>query len=200
MINKCVLKIEKFLLKYNFVKEETSEIYAFGFELLIKQLFHLSFMILVGAVMKRIVEVIAFIFAYSVFRRNAGGYHFQSEKLCFLSSGILVLVITFPLNIVGWNIIIKYTPLMFILGILLVLKLAPCDNTSKPMNQIERLIFKKKTKKVLVESSTVFIVSLLFQRVICYIIAISALLEGIGLLMGKLQKNEKLSSLKDASY
>ena len=170
MISKCSLKISESLLRYKIIEQDSLEIYIFGFEMLIKQFFHLSNIILMGILAKRLVETLFFIFTYSIIRTSAGGHHFKSEKVCFLSSGILVLLVVYPLNFIKWKVLIKYTPIIFSISVLLILLLAPRDTSNKPMNEIERGIFRKKTKKCLVVLSSIFIISLYLQCNLCYVV------------------------------
>lgn len=101
--------------------------------------------IVFGILFGLILESVVFLIAFSCIRTYAGGYHCQKAINCYvMSSGVIALVLA----------AVKFTPqeYMFALSVTILLvsvpiliKLAPMETPSKPLDEDERKYYRKKT-------------------------------------------------------
>ena len=140
MLNKIAVNLSKRLLSHNMITEETFDIYVYGFELLISSLFSTVTVLLIGSILGKILQTLAFLITFILLRSCTGGYHANTYFLCSLvtfSSFGLVLTLSELLFIP------IYVYLLFALsGVVIVLLFAPVENPNKKLTDKKRIRFK----------------------------------------------------------
>lgn len=200
MLHKLSLNFGNILIKYVDKNTENLEVYAFGIEMIIMHIIHFLIMVLIGIMCKRPIETLIFIGVYAKMRTTAGGQHFKSSKVCFLTSICLILIVMIPINMQLEKILLQCPNFFLMCGILAVYFFAPCDNSNKPMNSDEKKMFRKKTICWTGVFSFAYIICLYTYPVVGYIISISFFLEAVGLVWGTIQnrKSERLDYSDDS--
>lgn len=194
MIHKVSLKLGNILIKYIDVDVENLEVYAFGIETIIMNTIHYLLMMITGIMCERLIETLIFIGVYAKVRTTAGGQHFKSRKMCFWTSIFLILLVMIPINMQIEAILLQWTKVYLLCGILAIFIFAPCDNSNKPMNNIEKKQFRKQAICWTGIFSLAYMIFEYTYPVMGYIISISFLLEGVGLICGTIQ-NKKINIL-----
>jgi Membrane protein putatively involved in post-translational modification of the autoinducing quorum-sensing peptide len=192
-MNKILDKIGKGFLKYRITQEEDLEIYLFGMQSFIMHITHILSMLLLGLLMNRFIFSIIFIISYATLRTVAGGQHFKSAYICFVSSLFLEFAVLLPLNYFPCFQIKKLVVLFYLLGMCMTIPLSPCDNTNKPLNNIERKIYKRKTIYTLINLSICIAIFSKVNIEVGYIMAASIFIEGIGCVWGTLDNKCKVT-------
>lgn len=174
-------------MTHDIIDEEQSEIYVFGISSMIQLMIHNAAILLLGIILGHFAETVLFLFVYAAIRETAGGQHFDNKALCFLTSCALVVILAGPISLVPLHTLVwlSYTclgPAMFVLYLL-----APCDNHNKPMNQMERKFFRKKTRVLLIISAIAALALLYVNSIYGYVIVMSLVLEAAGLICGTIQ-------------
>lgn len=160
MIEKMANNISAIFVKNGLVKEEKKHIYTYGAELLISGLFSTFMILIMGIFSQRFIETLLLMSSFYFIRVYAGGYHAETYKDCFVSfclGFIVILAVT--------EFIIKYeleTIIMFIAIItaVVICIIAPIEDHSRPLSEIEFIQYNKKTKK--------FVILFLFISQIAY--------------------------------
>lgn len=146
-MEKLANKLTDYIIKKNVISEESSEIYAYGFQMGLEMLFN----ILVGSItalyINMFMEYIIIIIIFVAVRSYTGGVHFDTFLKCFVCSYVV------QLGILLWSDCIKY-PLSISLVIILLMylfifRLTPVENINRPVDNEEQRYFKKKLKYIL---------------------------------------------------
>ena len=140
MLKKIAVNLSKRLLSHNMITEELFDIYVYGFELLVSSLFSTVTVLLIGSILGRILQTIAFLITFILLRSYTGGYHANTYFLCSLvtfSSFGLVLTLSELLFVP------IYVYLLFaVSGVVIVLLFAPIENKNKKLSDKKRVKFK----------------------------------------------------------
>lgn len=144
MFTKQMKKVADVLIEKEISKSEHKDLVVYGLSAGIELVFNIITTILLGFLFGLILESIVFLISFSFLRTYAGGYHCQKAINCYLTSnGIMVLVMA----------IVKFTPkehiiiigcILLLMSIPVLLKFAPMETPSKPLNQDERKYYRKK--------------------------------------------------------
>ncbi len=125
--------------------EADREIIICGLSTAIKMTLNIITTIVLGILFGMIIESLLFLVSFAFLRTYSGGYHCEKALNCYLmSSGIVVLVLA----------IVKFTPEVYMpwIGIIILLisipsllKFAPVAAKHKPLDEIERKHYRRKT-------------------------------------------------------
>lgn len=183
-ISKISQKIVKMLLQYDVITEEDYEVYIFGVYQNIVLIINLLTSFTIFALAGLIVEGILFSVFYSLLRSYAGGYHSQSLLVCYVLSVLVTVVIAYIVN----NINISYLLLIiYLMSMILIWRLAPVDTRNKRLDEIEKTIYMKKVRYIIVTITFIMVFFYIFHYVQGIIILVLAVtMETVMLIAGKL--------------
>lgn len=183
-ISKISQKIVKMLLQYDVITEEDYEVYIFGVYQNIVLIINLLTSFTIFALAGLIVEGILFSVFYSLLRSYAGGYHSQSLLVCYVLSVLVAVVIAYIVN----NINISYLLLIiYLISMILIWRLAPVDTRNKRLDEIEKTIYMKKVRYIIVTITFIMFFFYIFhyvQGIIMLVLAVT--METVMLIAGKL--------------
>lgn len=183
-ISKISQKIVKMLLQYDVITEDDYEVYIFGVYQNIVLIINLLTSFTIFALAGLIVEGILFSVFYSLLRSYAGGYHSQSLLVCYVLSVLVTVVIAYIVN----NINISYLLLIiYFISMILIWRLAPVDTRNKRLDEIEKTIYMKKVRYIIVTITFIMVFFYIFhyvQGIIMLILAVT--METVMLIVGKL--------------
>lgn len=183
-ISKISQKIVKMLLQYDVITEDDYEVYIFGVYQNIVLIINLLTSFTIFALAGLIVEGILFSVFYSLLRSYAGGYHSQSLLVCYVLSVLVTVVIAYIVN----NINISYLLLIiYLISMILIWRLAPVDTRNKRLDEIEKTIYMKKVRYIIVTITFIMVFFYIFhyvQGIIMLILAVT--METVMLIAGKL--------------
>jgi len=83
-------KLVKLLLDYGF--EVDFDLFSYGFDALCIYVLYLLIIIPVSVYQGYALELICFLFFFIPIRRYLGGFHFESEKICLITSVLMTIV------------------------------------------------------------------------------------------------------------
>ncbi len=137
------INITDYLINSKLIKETEREIYEYG----IKQTFVMGLNIIttlfLAIIFNLLFATIVFSVSYIILRSYAGGYHARDNIRCYIFSVLLavssILIIKF--NILDMNSLLIST---FIASIV-IFALAPIEDINKPLDEVERIVFRKRT-------------------------------------------------------
>lgn len=141
-------QMEKFadiLIEQGISKSEDRDIVVYGLCTGIELLLNIITTLILGILFGMVLESLVFLISFSFVRVYAGGYHCEKAISCyFMSTGIVVFVLS----------IVEFIPTeqMMIMGIVILLvatavllKLVPMETPTKPLDELERQYYRKKT-------------------------------------------------------
>ncbi len=166
MLYKLSSRLANRLLNHGVITAENIDIYVYGFQLLISFLFSTSLVLLIGAVLGKTAETLAFLAVYILLRSYSGGYHANSYAVCTVVTLSVYLIVILMSSYVNVNMTAYLS--LFICGIILLALMAPVRHPNKKISPKDAVKYK--------------IISLCIYSVFC----------GIGIYM--MSKNIKLGN------
>lgn len=146
-------------LKENGVLDSKDEVLVqYGLNGLLSTFFSSFSIILIGLCCNCFTESIVFTISFFFLRIYAGGYHASTPLKCYgisITISIIVFYIIRSINLNNMSIII-----IFVISSIIILVLAPVDTINKPLDIIERSVYKKRIVEIVKIYVAVFLVSL----------------------------------------
>lgn len=179
-------KIVTSLVSNEIISAEDRQLYEYGFHQGFILMINILTTILIACLFNMIVENIIFLVAYIPLRSYAGGYHAKTPFRCYLFSVIMIAFTLLIIKLYIWNEINVIA--ITIVSAWIIILLGPVEDKNKPLDQIERAIFKKRTNIIL---CVLIVLAMLLwfagqkQISICIIMAFNIL--SIMLLLGKIK-------------
>lgn len=177
-------KITDFVCGNDSANEDERSIIEFGVSVLISKSINMITEIIIGCLFFMVKETIIFLIAFTFLRSYAGGFHASSSRRCYISSTatmVLALLVIKYLNGYIVNIIFA------LFGIIVCLLFAPVESRNKPIDEIEKKVYRKRTMLILSIIFIAFTVSLLLNIDTIFVtLSVVLLTEGIMLILGKI--------------
>lgn len=173
------------MIEKNVISTEDRQIYSYGLYQSFLLAINVVSSILLGMVFGIFVQSALLITCYIPLRSYSGGYHCKTPLRCYLFSIISLSVI---FAVIKYQFINGYFAVaLLILAVTVILLLAPMESHNKPLDEEERLVFRKRT---LVIIGVMAVVLALFFALNQYQFALSVLmafaLNAIMLLLGQI--------------
>lgn len=196
-------KITMILTQHNFISEDDAEIYIYSFQIILSTFVTSSFILIWAFLFNQVFYTLLFFIGFSLCRKFSGGYHANSQITCFLFTQIIFLSF---LSVVSFFNVIQNKYLFILISLIttiIILIFAPIDNINKPLDNTEKIKFRKKSKRLsLINLAIVFIsihFSLFTNECFCYILGSFSI--SIMLIFGKIKnilliKNNKIFKKK----
>ena len=177
---------EKFagkLIQAGIISKEDTDVYVYGFFQAAMMFFNIVTTLILGILFQLLISCILLNLAYIPIRISAGGHHADSPLKCYIDS---TLMIAFLLAIIKW---IPIHPIVSIALLatssFVIFVLAPVGTRNNPLDEVERRIFKRRTRIILYVEIAVFTCLLFFgENQIAGTIALGVFTEGLMLLIG----------------
>lgn len=142
-IAKLSRRIGDNLVRSNVVKAEDAEIYIYGINQILVSILNISSALIISLIFGVFLEVAVFMVAYIPLRAFAGGYHARTPLRCYIFSVIMLISVSFGLkylSLIEW---VYYVVL--VLAIIIICVLSPVEDKNKPLDEIERKVYKMRT-------------------------------------------------------
>lgn len=162
MLTRLEQHITSQMIKEGLIQVEDEEIYLFGLNRMVGNAITIVSMFLCACVLGRVWEWIIFIIAFKTIREYAGGYHATTRVRCyFMTMGMIILV----LSIQNYIRLHSYIALgiWVVCGVVLFC-LAPIEAENKPLDEEEKVRYKKKARYIWCTQSLCFIIAIYTQH------------------------------------
>lgn len=130
------MEIEKF------TTEEKNEIVRYGIARGKIALMSIIVALVMGYFFQIMCQSIIFLITFWFLRRYAGGYHANSQRICYFISFGAILVSFWCIKYIKCSTIINL--LMQTICLLIIFFLSPVENKNRKLTEDERIIYKKK--------------------------------------------------------
>ena len=144
MFAKTADTITKKLQENNSISSEQYMICRFGIQQGLTIALNAITILTIGAVMRELWQAILFMGLYAPLRSYAGGYHARTAARCYVYSILLMIAILLAMK----HLIISQFICIIALFITcsIILSLAPVEDANKPLDDIEQLVYRKRTR------------------------------------------------------
>ncbi len=181
--------VTSLFIKSSVIQEEDKDLYQYGVEQICNIILNILTTFIIGALYGMIPEILIFMFAYIPLRIYAGGFHAKTPFRCYLCS-VVITVIAIS--------VMKFIEIPYFICIIatvasstVILKAAPIEDKNKPLDSVEKIVFKKRTVLIwLAEIILLFLFSILKMDLFVVPISLSMLLEGIMVILGIIKNKQ----------
>lgn len=187
MIYSLSIRITEALYKSQVITGEDKEIYAYGFFVLLSKGLFFLISAFFGWMFGVLGESVVFYIMFSVLRCYAGGFHASKESTCTC----LTVVALFLSSLSIWhmekigNVIIPLCILAACSTVIFVL--APMDSNAKPLTHAELILYKQKSRAIVIVIWVISIIGCCVQLLtVFYAVSASMMLASCLLALGKL--------------
>ena len=187
---KVINNFTEFLIKNNIIEEKRREIYAYGLNQLVVYLYNFLTVIIVGWIFGMVWQSIAFTVFYMMIRPYAGAYHARTPKMCYVFSLMMIIAVLFLIRTIPLNGLLY--SLIYAISSIVIFKLSPVEDENKPLDNIERVVFRKRAIKSHIILSLCYLIFWfvgLKELSLCVVLALFTL--SIMLVLGEI-KNRRL--------
>lgn len=187
---KVVEKITQRFLKEGIINDDDVDVVVYGLENLIATVCGLLIFLAIGHFFVSFIHAFVIWLACFMLRKNAGGYHADTRKECFLLS-ILIILLAYLLCeytrdkqgiMCGMNIILSVVIFLY----------APIDSKNKKLDKEERDVYRKRTRIILGLYEVIFWAAMLREKtVLCMDISVVVCIVGSLVCLGKINSQEE---------
>ena len=135
---------------------EESEIISYGLEQLFVLVIGLSIAIIIGFILRIPLQTIVFIILLFPLRQNAGGFHASGRLICSLLSATIFMISLLIFKYLNVSVITNI--IIYIVGSAMLVPFAPVGNKNKPLDEIERKVYGKRTMIIWITESLLFVI------------------------------------------
>ena len=186
MFEKTSEKITNAIAQNGTIKAEDKELYKYGIQQGMMILLNLCTTLIIGAVFKMVWQSILFTVAYIPIRSYAGGYHSKTPQRCYIFSILMIIAVLWGMKYFNNTYFICIALLVF--ASIIILLLSPVEDKNKPLDKLEKRIYKKRTLIILgieILIILLFLVIDILSISFCMVIALFSL--SIMLVLGRIK-------------
>ena len=177
------------LLNSGCVNALNYDIVRYGLELNIMKTIINIIILIVAFVTDSLIEIFSFMCAYQPLRSYSGGYHAKTRTSCLISSLVMLGTVIVLCKLIPYSATMPISLGLMIIGVIIIVKLAPIDTSTKPFDDIEQIVFRKRTLILTAVLVLVYIILLIINlRNILLSISLATLSVAFLLILGKIKK------------
>ncbi len=174
------------LIMSEIINYDDREIYEYGLNQLLVILLNLITLCVIGIWFDNWFLLVIFVGTFVPLRSFTGGYHASSARTCFLwSIAILILLSIIDRRII--NVEVNLFSIAFLCNLIIFI-LAPIQDSNKPLDYLERRIFRKRAILILLANNLLFLLGVLIgnsygaliQRSLIYTLLMVTFLMSLG--------------------
>lgn len=125
-----------------------NELYIFGVNQFLNMLLNILTALFIGILFGETLRVIMFMLAYVPLRSYAGGWHSRTPLRCYIFSVIMLIVVSIGMKYLYMAEWVYYVVLAT--SALIVLLLSPVEDKNKPLDEMERKVYKRRAVLIVV--------------------------------------------------
>lgn len=195
MFDRLSQMITEKLITQKIIPDDQEELYSFGFNQGITMILNIITTLAIGFLLGEVLNSILFLAAYIPLRNYAGGYHAPTPLKCYLSSiGIMSAVLIMIKLIDGLDPNFKTSLLglgrnstfvvAFLLGAFVCALYAPQEDKNKPLDELEKKVYKRRTLIVLGAEAVLATLGYFWFRPAFEVICFACLTESVMIMAG----------------
>jgi len=176
--------------QYGSISDEDREIYRYGIQQGLILLLNVITTLVISIVLKMFLDCLLYMIAFIPLRVYAGGYHARTHIRCSIYSAIQILAVLLTIKMLPYTTAV-YSAFAFC-GFLSVILFSPVADINKPLDELEILIYRKRSLMIL----TLLCLSIIlchYYHFVCGIKPLSMAIFSVGVLI-------VLGKMKNALY
>ena len=163
MLRAWCLRFTHFLARQGVALADDAEVYAYGLQMGVEMLLNIATTLIIGFCMGMPLESLVLLAGYMSLRSYTGGYHAESALGCYIQSCCLIAGILFVCKIFPIQFCVPFIlPLVVVSGAV-VFAAAPVPATHKPLDEVEVVHYRKKSRIRLMAEIIVIVALELFR-------------------------------------
>ena len=144
--------------------------------------------VIIGVLYGMISEILIFMFAYIPLRIYAGGFHAKTSLRCYLCSVAITII---ALSVMKFVKIPYFICIIAAVSSIVILSAAPIEDKNKPLDSVEKTVFKKRTVFIWLAEIILLLIFLILKLDLFVVpISLSMLLEGIMVVLGIIKNKQ----------
>lgn len=155
-------KIVSNMEKQNMIQTDRRNIYKYGINQMLNMLLNIATFLVIGLLFHMEFETVIFTAAYIPLRIYAGGFHAKTPFKCWIVSAVMLLLVLLVMKYADLSLYVY--DMLALIGTVVILVLSPVEDKNKPLDKIEKKIYKKRCMWTLVAELLIFIILRFFQR------------------------------------
>lgn len=174
----------EWLVESEIVGKDDRELYAYGFWQGGVMLFNFFTVAVIGIITDMLWQSVVFTIAYGLLRPVAGGFHARTQRDCYFYS---IFLLVLALGILHWN---QWDAISCMFVVLasgsVVFKLAPVEDENKPLDDVEVVVYRHRSRIICGVLAIVVSILLLINEIeMASCIAVSILAASVMLVLGE---------------
>lgn len=145
--------------KNNIITSEQYEICRFGLQQGMMIILNIVSTIIIGFVLKAFWYAILFMILFVPLRSNAGGIHAKTTARCYWYSVIWMIAVLWVVKNAEFNLYACIIP--FSISSIIILIFSPIEDINKPLDDIERVVYRKRSFFLTLLEGVLFIISII---------------------------------------
>lgn len=155
-------KIVSNMEKQNMIQTDRRNIYKYGINQMLNMLLNIATFLVIGLLFHMEFETVIFTAAYIPLRIYAGGFHAKTPFKCWIVSAVMLLLVLLVMKYADLSLYVY--DMLALIGTVVILVLSPVEDKNKPLDKLEKKIYKKRCMWTLVAELLIFIILRFFQR------------------------------------
>ena len=181
--------VTNLFIKSSVIQEEDKDLYQYGVEQICNIIQNILTTAIIGALYSMIPEILIFMFAYIPLRIYAGGFHAKTPFRCYLCSVVITVIALSVMKFIEFPYFICI--IIVAASSTVILKAAPIEDKNKPLDSVEKTVFRKRTVLIWLTETILLLIFLILKFDLFIVpISLSMLLEGVMVILAII-KNKK---------
>lgn len=176
-------KLVNHLICKSIINTDDRDIYQYGMDRFLTICLNILTILVLGIVFNQIIQSIVFAFSFMALRTYTGGYHAKTPERCYVTTVLSIIITLAIMEFVPINKFICLGLLIF--SCLLIMLLSPIGCSNKPLDEIEVVVYRRRTVIICLAEATAALILLALDIPLIYIpIVFAHTLIGVALIFG----------------
>ena len=148
-MEKAVKRFVSFQIKKGILEETQQELYEYAYRILLGRTIAVAVLFVIGIGFHTLIELILFSILFAALRQYAGGFHFSTMDQCIGFSSLVIFMLGAILknDFSCMGLLVLAVPEMT--SFLLIWFMSPVDYKNKRLDDLEKLVYRKRVRIVL---------------------------------------------------
>jgi accessory gene regulator B len=134
-------------VKHGIITSDDKELFSYGLQQGLVLLLNIFTTVIIGFAFGMVWQSVVFLIAYIPLRSYAGGYHARTQIRCYIFSVLLIITALLGIWLLSWINLGSILIVLFSGGIVYIK--APIEDPNKPLNQLEKIVFRRNSRVLL---------------------------------------------------
>lgn len=187
LFRRMSIRLTSEMISAGAIEEEDREVYQYTLEVFAAMIVSILSSVILFTVFGRLKEGLLFLVVFFPLRTYSGGYHASSHLKCYLLSMAIMLLVVFCLRIIPNSAYFATSAPLVLLSSVTIILLAPVEDRNRPLDEEEKVVYRRKSLKVLAVVILAFLLLLILRMgLVCLIISMALAVTAISMIIAKL--------------